>query len=94
MLKPVYYSQVAPSMRFAPMARKKRPIYTMLEELVKEGQQRGEIRTDRTSQEIARAIQLSFRGVIYEWCLQNGKFDIVKEGKRMQEFLTDAMLTR
>lgn len=94
LLKPVYHSQISPSVRSASMARRRRPIYWMLEKLVEEGQRRGEIRTDRTCEEIAQAVIMSLRGVIYEWCLFDGKFDIEKAGKSVQGFLMDAMLTR
>jgi AcrR family transcriptional regulator len=93
-LKPVYYSQIAPSAHSSRMGRRRRPIHAVLERLVEEGQKRGEIRTDRTSHEIAEAIRFSFRGIMYEWCLQDGKLDLEKATKNMMELLTDAVLKR
>lgn len=93
-LKPVYYSQIAPSVRSSPMARKQRSLYTIIEKIVKEGQERGEIRTDRTSKELAQAITIFFRGIVYEWCLHDGKLDIEKARKSIHGLLEDALLKK
>lgn len=53
-----------------------RTIYGLVEQLVREGQARGEVRTDLGSWEITRLVVSALRGVVYDWCLREGRTDL------------------
>ncbi len=55
---------------------KGRHMQTILQRIVEAGQKNGEIRTDMTAEEIVRFLFVSVRGVVYDWCLHNGQYDL------------------
>lgn len=57
--------------------------YKLLRHIVQEGQQRGDLRADVTTNEVVRAYALCERALIYDWCLSNGDYSLVQYGKTM-----------
>ena len=57
--------------------------YKLLRHIVLEGQQRGELRSDVTVNEVVRTYALCERALIYDWCLSNGDYSLVQYGKTM-----------
>lgn len=55
---------------------KGRYMQTVLQGIVEEGQKKGEVRTDMTSEEIVRYLFIAVRGIVYDWCLHNGQYDL------------------
>ncbi len=55
---------------------KGRPMQTVLKSIIEEGQESKEISTDMTSDEIVRLLFITVRGIIYDWCLHDGKYDL------------------
>jgi TetR/AcrR family transcriptional regulator, cholesterol catabolism regulator len=91
MMKVVYHSQIAPNMRRAYLTDSKRFLYRITNELIKEGQEKGEIRGDIASEEMAVMLINCFRGQIYHWCLANGSFDLVGTCERLFDLLMDSL---
>jgi TetR/AcrR family fatty acid metabolism transcriptional regulator len=56
--------------------KKDRPMVTILEDLIREGQERSEIREDLDSEELARFLFVMARGVVFEWSLYDGSYDL------------------
>ncbi len=81
-IKVAYHSQIGPSITGSPVASPKRALYGITEGLVKDAQDTGEIRKDMTEMEISEILIQGIRGVVYDWCLQNGSFDLLKAGER------------
>jgi AcrR family transcriptional regulator len=54
----------------------RRPMQTMVEEIVAEGQATGEICAEMRSGEIVDCIFDIIRGVCYDWCICGGSFDM------------------
>ena len=48
----------------------------LVKKLITEGQERGEIRTDLTADELVKHILLVERGIIMDWCVENGKYSL------------------
>lgn len=48
----------------------------LVRRIIEEGQKRGEIRTDRSVEELAKHILLLQRGTIMDWCVENGKYSL------------------
>jgi AcrR family transcriptional regulator len=56
--------------------KKDRPLLTILEDLIQEGQERNEIRADEAPEELSRFLFLMARGIIFEWSLYDGSYDL------------------
>jgi len=58
----------------------KRPIFVVLNKIISEGQKHGEIRSDLSSYYITKTLVHCMRGIFYDWCVQNGRFNLIKVG--------------
>ena len=94
MMKVVYHSQVAPNMRRPYLMDGRRYLYKITNELIKEAQESGEIRTDLDSEEMAVMLINCFRGQIYHWCLTNGTFDLVGTCERLFDLIMESLTSR
>ncbi len=54
-----------------------RTYFKLLRKIIAEGQQAGELRTDRTVNEIVKAYALWERALLYDWCLCGGEYSLV-----------------
>ncbi len=67
--------------------KKGRYMQTLLQEIIKEGQEKKEISTTMTPEEITDFLFIANRGLVYDWCLHKGKYDLeeamVKFTKRL-----------
>jgi AcrR family transcriptional regulator len=53
-----------------------RVYFKLLRRIITEGQQRGEITTERTVSEIVRLYALTERALLYDWCLRGGDYSL------------------
>ena len=58
------------------MLDQSRTYYKLLRQIVTEGQQRGELRTDITAKELARVYAITERGMMYDWCISGGNYSL------------------
>jgi TetR/AcrR family transcriptional regulator, fatty acid metabolism regulator protein len=56
--------------------RKDRPMITILEDLIQEGQEKKEIRTDEDPEELSRYLFVMARGIVFEWSVYEGSYDL------------------
>ena len=54
-----------------------RTYFRLLRQIVTEGQKAGQLRTDRTVNEIVKAYALWERALLYDWCLCGGEYSLV-----------------
>ncbi len=66
----------SPDVKF--FIKKNRPMHSLLAGIIREGQERGELRNDMTAEELERDLAVMGWGTIFEWNLRDGKFDLVK----------------
>ena len=57
--------------------------YRVLRQIVLEGQERGQIRSDMTSNDLTRAYALCERAILYDWCICNGEYSLRAYTARM-----------
>lgn len=60
-----------------------RTYYKLLRLTVKEGQERNELRSDVTANEIVKAYALCERALLYDWCICNGEYSLKAYSKTM-----------
>lgn len=53
-----------------------RTYYKLLRITVQKGQERGELRSDVSANEIVKAYALCERGLLYDWCICNGEYGL------------------
>jgi TetR/AcrR family fatty acid metabolism transcriptional regulator len=56
--------------------QKGRPMQAILQDLIRKGQERNEIRRDAGPEELARLLFVMARGVVFEWSLYDGGYDL------------------
>ena len=54
-----------------------RTYFKLLRQIISEGQKAGQLRNDRTVNEILRAYALWERALLYDWCLAGGEYSLV-----------------
>jgi len=54
-----------------------RTYFKLLRQIISEGQQAGQLRRDRTVNEILKAYALWERALLYDWCLSGGEYSLV-----------------
>ena len=60
-----------------------RTYFKLLYQIVRDGQSRGQLRRDMTTNEIARASAMFERGLMYDWCLSGGEYSLSRYGAMM-----------
>ncbi len=64
-----------------------RTYFKLLHQIVKRGQERGELRADVTANEIVTAYAMFERALMYDWCLHNGSYALSKYASDMMPML-------
>ncbi|WP_298034843.1 TetR/AcrR family transcriptional regulator [uncultured Dysosmobacter sp.] len=54
-----------------------RTYFKLLRQIISEGQKAGQLRADRTVNDIVKAYALWERALLYDWCLSNGDYSLV-----------------
>jgi hypothetical protein len=54
-----------------------RTYFKLLRQIITEGQRAGQLRCDRTVNEIVKAYALWERALLYDWCLSGGEYSLV-----------------
>ena len=57
--------------------------YHVFIDLIEEGRRKGEITLDLSVNDIISILTTCIRGVIYDWCLKKGSFNIVSYGNNL-----------
>lgn len=81
----VYRSQIQAGNAF--FISPDRSIPRILRQIVEDGQAKNQIRTDISAGEISSFILRFSRGIIYDWCLHHGDYDIQKTGRSAVAFM-------
>jgi len=63
-----------PQIKF--FVEKNRPMVTLLEDLIQEGQRKKEIRADESPEELARFLIIMARGIVFDWSVSDGSYDL------------------
>lgn len=75
-VRQIYKSQLDTGTSF--FISEERPFYRLIRDSVKEGQANGQIRDNFPPEVLTRLILSTSRGIIYDWCLHDGTYDIEK----------------
>jgi AcrR family transcriptional regulator len=93
--KVAYQSQIgAERDESSPVAAEGRALYTLIRTAIVEGLEKGELRGDLTADDLTRAVIRVMRGVIFDWCLTNGGFDLEEESRKIFSLVRDGIISR
>lgn len=73
---------------------KERTYYKLLRSIVVEGQQKGELVTDKTANDIVKAYAMYERALMYDWCLCNGEYSLREYSASMLPMLLNGYKTK
>ena len=73
---------------------KERTYYKLLRSIVVEGQQKGELVTDKTANDIVKAYAMYERALMYDWCLCNGEYSLREYSASMLPMLLNGYKNR
>lgn len=60
-----------------------RTYFKLLQQVVRQGLERGELRSDMTANQISNDYAMFERALMYDWCLSDGKYALCQYGDRM-----------
>lgn len=60
-----------------------RTYFKLLQQVVRQGLERGELRGDMTANQISNDYAMFERALMYDWCLSDGKYALCQYGDRM-----------
>ena len=75
-VRPIYKSQIDKGTSF--FISPDRPFYRNIRDAVAAGQTAGEFSADMSPEELTRLVLSISRGIIYDWCMDDGRYDIVR----------------
>lgn len=78
-IKILYSHQIGIGPRPEMLNNKKRSLYKILDQYVKEGKTSGVFTQELSDEKATEMISRAIHGLFYDWCLYDGKFDIVAE---------------
>jgi AcrR family transcriptional regulator len=81
------------SKKAPPYTSSKRALYKVLEQLVREGQARGEIRKDLSCAQIASILEYSIVGLVFSWCMPGTRLDLEKACNYLVDILQPGLRT-
>lgn len=94
-LKVVYTSQISLSSAVPKLlSDETRPYYKIIWQIVELGVKQEEFRNDTPIEELTRLISRSVRGLLYDWCLFEGSFDLEEESQKYFTLILDMLKKR
>ena len=66
-----------------------RTYFKLLQQIVRQGLERGELRQDMTVNEIVNAYAMFERALMYDWCLSGGEYALAQHGGRLLPLFLD-----
>lgn len=93
-IKAAYSSQIAPGRGPSALASPARASHEIALRLVMEAQEEGGLRCDLPAEVIATVLVRMIRGIVIDWCLLDGGFDLEREGEQLLEILLDGLKPR
>ena len=74
------------------LLNRNRTYFKLVQQIVREGQSRGELRTDMSANQIINDYAMFERAIMYDWCLADGEYAIAQYGDRMMPMFVKCFL--
>lgn len=83
----IYASQIKDLTKERFLISSERAYYHVLVALIEEGKSKGEIKTALSAKHTIKLFTTCIRGVIYDWCLYKGEFNLADYGKEVTDMI-------
>ena len=93
-LKVVYSNQISVTNTTKMLTEETRPTYTIFYQIIKQGQESGEFRSDIQDWDLTRLVSRWIRALLYDWCIRDGNFDLNEEGQWYFKLVVDFLKKR
>lgn len=80
--KIVYQNQISLGKKTMILNNRGRELFKILMKIAKKGHKTGEFNSNLTDEEIVLLLARSLYALLYDWCLYDGNFNLIKEGKK------------
>jgi Transcriptional regulator len=90
-VKRSYHTEISPGKKKSFLISKNTSLYKIMNSIIVEGQKNGEIRNDMSADAIVTFLIQLARGLIFEWCLNNGSFDLVESSKKIAPIVLEGI---
>ena len=74
------------------LLNRNRTYFKLVQQIVREGQSRGELRTDMSANQIINDYAMFESAIMYDWCLADGEYAIAQYGDRMMPMFVKCFL--
>ena len=71
-----------------------RSYFKVVQQVVREGQERGELRADLSANEITNAYAMFERAMMYDWCLRSGEYSLRRQAEQMMPMFLESYRAR
>ena len=71
-----------------------RRYFKVVQQVVREGQERGELRADLSANEITNAYAMFERAMMYDWCLRSGEYSLRRQAEQMMPMFLESYRAR
>ena len=93
-VKKAYHIEMTPGKKKSFLTSHGTSLYKIMKSIIAEGQKNGEIRNDLSPDVIVAFLLQLARGIIFEWCLTNGGFDLIENSKKMALIIFEGLRSR
>jgi TetR/AcrR family transcriptional regulator, cholesterol catabolism regulator len=93
-VRTAYATQIGSDQKLSAIMTEKRTLYKIIQSLVIEAQDKGELRNDLSSHKITQVIMHNIRGVVYNWCISASKLDLQEAGEDLISVLSTGLEKR
>ncbi len=83
------YSTQLVSERESHLLDQNRNYYRLVNQIVEEGQKRGQIRTDVSASEVTRYYTMCERALVSDWCLNKGRYSLGQYSRECMPFMME-----
>lgn len=90
-MKTLYMNQISLELRMRLLNNNERPFYTIMTDFVQRGIENCIFRNDIEEHRILNILVRAIHGLIYDWCLYDGEFSLVDEGRKYMDFIIDSL---
>ena len=90
----VYHVETGSNKNKSFLTSKSFSLYKIILSLIKEGQKSGEIRKDQSAAAITDTLVQLYRGIIFDWCLNNGAYSLVEAANNTAVFVFEGIRFR
>lgn len=90
-MRVVYSSQISSVKTISILNNPERMLYKYMSAFIREGVAKEEFRLSYSEEDVVEWMIRSARGLIYDWCLYEGKWDIIIEGEKYFKAILDTM---